>query len=154
MTWTECREGDDPRPFTKLKPAEKLERYWDQLIVQDAEHGPDWIPRKEYELDRNAAGEIGPGNRKKPWRVDYCWTVGHIVPVGVEVDGFGYGHQAQQRIMDNNLKRNYMAESGWLTLVYDSRLLGSKQKVEDAVWQIRDAICLHSERAGLSDRRG
>ena len=79
---------------------------------------------------------------KRRWKFDYAWPA---LKVAVEVDGFGFGHQAQQDIAKQNEKRNAAVTQGWKVLVFDSRNLGSKEKVQDAVDQIKELLMRYVE---------
>lgn len=111
-------------PFSKWKPAAKFE-----YVFQTPEIWLDlwkWA-KPEYRFDETRA-----------WRFDYAWPDQQLA---VEIDGFGFGHQAQQRISQNNEKRNAAILAGWRVLVFDSRLLGSRQKVDDAVDLTAKVLC-------------
>ena len=114
--------NDEGEPFSRWKPSAK---YAYILLNRYSEYA-DYC-QKEYEF-----------SKYRKWRFDYAWEK---LKIAVEIDGFGYGHQAQQRIAQNNEKRNAAVEAGWRVLVFDSRLLGSKQGVEDAVDQTVRLIC-------------
>ena len=109
-------------PFSKWKPAAKYEHVF-------AEQRPDiWDQvQKEHQFD----------NERK-WRFDYAWPA---LLVAAEVIGFGYGHQAQQHMAADNEKLNEAVFQKWWVLRFDSRLLGSKQGVRDAVEQTAALIC-------------
>lgn len=111
-------------PFSKWKPAVKF-----AFVFK--ERWPDTWAKATQEV-------LFDPSRK--WRLDYAWPA---LYVAVEIDGFGFGHQAQQRIAQNNEKRNAANMYGWRILVYDSRLLGSKRGVEDAVDQVVELIRQH-----------
>jgi len=103
-------------PFSKLKPSEKFARKW-------AEHGLEGgDPETEFQFSKD-----------RKWRFDFAWTG---LFVAVEIDGFGYGHQAVDRLSDNNEKQNAAIELGWVVLRFDSKLLGSHGKAEEAVLQV------------------
>jgi hypothetical protein len=103
-------------PFSKLKPADKFAAKW-------AEHGlAGGEPETEYLFDP-----------ERKWRFDFAWPTLHVA---VEIDGFGYGHQAQQCLAKSNEKQNAAVESGWIVLRYNSRQLGSHGATEDAVRQV------------------
>jgi len=101
------------KPFSSWKPAEKFAFIW----ARDGFDGGE--PETEFAFDP-----------VRKWRFDFCWPE---FKIAVEIDGFGYGHQAKNRISDNNEKRNAAIEAGWLVLVFDSALLNSAEKVADAV---------------------
>lgn len=111
------------KPFSKWKPAEKFEWQLERCGIAKVLS----YLHKEYEFD-----EV------RKWRFDFAWPA---VNLAVEIDGFGYGHQAQQHIAANNEKRNAAVEQEWRVLVYDSRMLGSKAKVEEAVEQVTRLMC-------------
>ena len=123
------------RPFSKWKPAEKFAYVLKREHPEIAEHC-----ELEYRFD-----DI------RMWRFDFCWP---SVMVAVEAVGFGWGHQAQQHSAADNEKANRAVELGWRLLRFDSRLLGGKQGVIDAVNQTCRIICgIGGENAG-SDRLG
>ena len=106
--------------FSKLPPADKFLVKWRALEIDGSE------PEQEYVFTGEAA-----------WRFDFAWPQ---VKVAVEVDGFGFGHQAQQRISQNNAKRNAAVAEGWRVFVFDSRLLGSHANAEDAAHQVMSVL--------------
>lgn len=103
-------------PFSKLKPAAKFARKWDEHGLKGGE------PETEFHFSKD-----------RNWRFDFAWTG---LFVAVEIDGFGYGHQAVDRLSDNNEKQNAAIELGWVVLRFDSKLLGSHGKAEEAVLQV------------------
>ncbi len=108
-------------PFSKLKPAEKFARKWGEGGLADG------LPEREY---------LFKSDRR--WRFDFAWP---RAKVAVEIDGFGFGHQAQQCISNQNEKQNSAIEMGWTVLRYTSRCLGSHAKTEQAVEQVCRVIC-------------
>ena len=112
----EIIRDDDGKPWSKWKPAAKFAFVWER----DGFDGGD--PDLEFRFH--------PSRR---WRFDYAWPE---LMIAVEIDGFGFGHQSQQGIGGQNEKRNAAIELGWRVLVFDSRTLGSKQGVADAVEQV------------------
>ena len=121
----ETIRDDDGRPWSKWKPTERFAYLW----ARDGFKGGE--PETEFQFDP-----------VRKWRWDYCWPE---FKVAVEVDGFGYGHGAANRIADNNEKRNAAIEQGWLILVFDSKLLGSMQGVADAVEQVQRVLMTSAE---------
>ena len=110
-------------PFSRWRPAEKFEYVFGRDMYRSLwKHA-----RFEHEFCES-----------RKWRFDYAWP-GNLL--AVEIDGFGFGHQAQQRIAENNEKRNHAVTLGWRVLVYDSRLLGSAAGVEDAITQVAKLLC-------------
>lgn len=118
----EVIRNEKGEPFSKWKPAEKF------AYVFDAEWPNLWSDHKE-EFQFNC---------DRLWRFDFAWP---CMKLAVEIDGFGWGHQAQQHLSAHNEKRNAAVEDGWRVLVFDSRLLGSRQKVSDAVEQVCHVLC-------------
>jgi len=109
-------------PFSKWKPADRF------AYVFREEGTGFWIvckPEFRFDADRK-------------WRFDFAWPGEKLA---VEIDGFGYGHQAVNRISDNNEKRNAAVEQGWRVLVYDSKYLGSRQRVSEAVELACRVLC-------------
>lgn len=113
--------NNDGLPFSKWAPADKFAFAFENQYSDLFAHC-----ETEFELDDN-----------RKWRFDFAWEQ---IQLAVEIDGFGFGHQAQQRIAQNNEKRNAAVACGWRVLVYDSRLLGSREAVEDAVHQVAECI--------------
>ncbi len=107
--------------FSKLQPAEKFARKWTERGLE----GGDPEPEYTFSVERD-------------WRFDFAWPV---AMVAVEIDGFGWGHQAQQCIAKQNEKQNAAIEMGWTVLRYTSRCLGSHAKTEAAVEQVCRVIC-------------
>lgn len=107
------------KPFSKWKPAAKYEY---MLTDEMREHC-----RKEYRFTTD-----------RDWRFDFAWPE---QKVAVEVDGFGFGHQAQQRLAHNHEKQNAAVLMGWRVLRYTSRCLGSKAGVAAAVDQTWEVLC-------------
>ena len=107
-------------PFSKWKPDAKFAYVWEQEGLET---------RPETEL-------MFCVDRK--FRFDFAWSA---CRVGVEIDGFGYGHQAQQQMAADNEKANLAIELGWKVLRYNSRQLGSRQGVSDAVEQVCRVLC-------------
>ena len=102
------------QPFSKWKPAEKFEF----VFARDfPEYWSYHMPEYQFDITRS-------------WRMDYAWP---DVFVSVEIDGFGWGHQAQQHLAANHEKQNAAMLQGWRVLRYCSRQLGSMAGVEDAV---------------------
>ena len=75
---------------------------------------------------------------ERKWRLDFAWPT---QLVGVEIDGFGFSHQAVDRLSENHEKQNAAVELGWRILRYTSKQLGSKAKVEEAVDQVCRILC-------------
>ncbi len=107
-------------PFSKWAPAEKFEHILRGTGVYE-------YVEKEVEFDA-----------KRKWRFDFAWPSKRVA---VEIDGFGYGHQAQQQMAADNEKANRAAELGWVIFRYNSRQLGSKAGVEAAVEQVEAFLC-------------
>ena len=102
------------KPFSQWKPSEKF----------------------AYALHASKIGGVHPEFQFHPdrkWRFDYAWPQAKLA---VEIDGFGYGHQAQQSMSADNEKANAAVERGWRVLRYNSRDLGSIEKVKAAVDQV------------------
>ena len=108
------------KPFSNWKPAEKFEHVWNT----DGIDGP---MTKEFAFDNS-----------RKWRFDFAWPT---VKVAVEIDGFGYGHQAQQNIAKGHEKQNAAVLQGWKILRYSSRQLGSKAGVAQAVEEVSRVLC-------------
>lgn len=119
----EVIRDNEGKPFSKWKPAERF-----RFMLEKCEL-PGVIEEMRPEF---------PFNPDRKWRFDYAWPSQNLA---VEIDGFGWGHQAQQNISAANEKRNSAVEAGWRVLVFDSRLLGSKAKVEEAVEQVCRVLC-------------
>jgi len=115
----EVLRNEKGQPFSKWQPAEKFAHVWDQDGIHPAE--------REVVFDDT-----------RKWRFDFAWPA---VRVGVEIDGFGYGHQAQQCMAADNEKANAAIELGWKVLRFNSRQLGSKQGVVEAVELVNRVLC-------------
>lgn len=108
-------------PFSKWKPAQKFAHIWDT----DGISGP---LVREYEFDAD-----------RKWRFDFAWPP---IKLAVEIDGFGFGHQAPNRIEDNHMKQNAAVLQGWRVFRFTSAGLGSLQKIKDAVAVVVEAMVL------------
>lgn len=113
----------DGNPFSKWKPAVKY-RYM-------FEHS-EWSDMMDH-----CEEEFGFDEDRK-WRFDFAWPT---VFLAVEIDGFGWGHQAQQNVSASNEKQNAAVAKGWKVLRFDSRMLGSLRGVEDAVELTAQVLC-------------
>ena len=108
-------------PFSKLPPADKFKVKW-QAVAEEGGELKGALPVPEHQF----------GDDRK-WRLDFAWP---SLKVGVEIDGFGYGHQAQQCMAEDNEKANAAVELGWYVLRFNSRQLGSHGATEEAVRQV------------------
>ena len=108
-------------PFSKWLPTDKF----DYVLETEGIKGGDHI--KEYKF-----------HETRGWAFDHAWP---SCMVAVEIDGFGYGHQAQQCMAEDNEKANAAIELGWKVLRYNSRQLGSKAGLSEAVEQICRVLC-------------
>lgn len=122
---------EKPRAFSKLKPAEKFARKW-QEVAEDGGEMSGGEPVLEFAFSDS-----------RKWRFDFAWPT---LRVGVEIDGFGYGHQAQQAMAADNEKQNAAVELGWTVLRYNSRQLGSHGSTEEAVRQTCRVLLNAAER--------
>ncbi len=111
------------KTFSKLKPDEKFWFVW----CLEGFGGSDLVCRHNSDREHVVNGK----------RFDFVWPDLKVI---VEIDGFGFGHQSQQGIATNNDKRNHAVLAGWLVLVFDSRLLGSRLSVRRAVEQTCDLL--------------
>jgi len=109
-------------PFSKWKPADKFAFKLFERHMAIQKHVV-----QEYKFDP-----------KRRWRMDFAWPT---LKVAVEIDGFGYGHQAQQCMAEDNEKANRAVEMGWRVFRYNTRQLGSIRGVEEAVDQVCGFIC-------------
>lgn len=66
------------------------------------------------------------------WRFDVAWP---SLKVGVELDGWGFGHQSVGGREADNEKANAAAELGWVVLRYTPSCLSSR-RVADTVEQV------------------
>jgi len=107
--------------FSKMKPTEKFAAKWGEFGLKDGE------PETEFLFDSG-----------RKWRFDFAWP---RQKVAVEIDGFGFGHQAVDRLAENHAKQHAAVVNGWRVLRYTSRCLGSKQKAADAVEQVCLVLC-------------
>lgn len=106
-------------PFSKWQPAAKLE-----FMLND--YGLMAGCYKEYKFRPD-----------RKWPFDFAWP---DLLIACEVDGFGWGHQAQQNIAKAHDKQNVAMLNGWRVFRYTSRHLGSRAGVIAAVEQLALAI--------------
>ena len=66
--------NDAGEPFSKWKPSDKFAWQWKQTGLSNA------VPKPEFVFDA-----------QRKWRLDYAWPE---IRLAVEIDGFGFGHQA------------------------------------------------------------
>ena len=104
-----------------MKPTEKFQLCWNEYGLAGGD------PERELVFDT-----------VRKWRFDYAWEG---LKVAVEIDGFGFGHQAQQRLSDNHQKQNAAITQGWVVLRYTSRCIASRAKCEDAIEQVVQVLC-------------
>jgi len=71
------------------------------------------------------------------YRLDFAWP---NVKVGVEVQGFGFGHQRIAALKRDAAKLRLAIEYGWTVLVFTSACLGSEADRELAIWETCNAI--------------
>ena len=114
--------NDRGQPFSKWKPADKFAYVFGGVYPTlwrwvDEEHRFDAVRR---------------------WRFDFAWP---DLAVAVEIDGFGFGHQAQQGMAADNDKQNAAVVSGWRVFRFNSRQLGSQAGVRDAVDLVAGVLC-------------
>ncbi|MCA9233312.1 MAG: DUF559 domain-containing protein [Planctomycetales bacterium] len=109
------------KPFSKWQPAEKFAYAW-----------------REWGLRGGSAVEEHEFCPARKWRFDFAWPK---QKVAVEIDGFGYGHQAQQNMANDNEKANRAIALGWKVLRYNSRQLGSMAGVRAAVEEVSQVLC-------------
>lgn len=118
--------------WSEMKPAEKFEHVW----AEETPEGSDYVPEYRFHPDRK-------------WRFDYAWPA---FKVAVEIQGFGKGgfggHQRQAGVEKDNEKCNMALTMGWRVLRYDTRSLGLRDKVSDAVAQTLQVIILAGEENG------
>lgn len=119
------------KPFSKWKPAEKFAHVWREQGLE----GDDLETEYEFHPTRR-------------WRMDFAWP---SQMVAVEIDGFGYGHQAQQQMAADNEKQNAAVSLGWKVFRFNSRQLGSRAGVEDAVGLVSEFMCCGSAEDWASD---
>jgi very-short-patch-repair endonuclease len=74
---------------------------------------------------------------RRNWRFDFSWPT---VKVAIEIDGFGWGHQSQKGMSQDNEKANRGVELGWRIFRYNSRDLGSIESIRKAVEQVSEFI--------------
>ena len=108
-------------PFNKWKATDKFAYIFNEDYPDIWKH-----VAKEFRFDT-----------VRKWRLDYAWPV---VLIGVEIHGFGWGHQAQQHQSGDNEKANKAVELGWSLFTYNSRDLGSRAKIRAAVSQVAEFI--------------
>ena len=121
--------------FSKMKPAEKFATKWAE--VADGGELTGAQPTLEHQFDD-----------QRGWRFDFAWP---SLRIAVEIDGFGYGHQAQQHMAADNEKANAAVAKGWRVLRYNSRQLGSHGATEEAVREVCRLILAVSESRGATN---
>jgi len=105
------------QPFSSWKPADKFAYKLRERHMAIEKHV---VP--EYRFDP-----------KRRWRLDFAWPT---LKVAVEIDGFGYGHQSQQGMVQDNEKANRAVEMGWRVFRYNSWDMAKISRVEEAVDQV------------------
>lgn len=109
--------------WSKLKPSQKFIRTW-------REHGYAQQPETEYRFSET-----------RNFKLDYAFPE---FKLGIEIHGFGWGHQAQQHLATDCEKIRHAIELGWLIIPFTTRCISTHEKCYDAVAY----ICrLLSERA-------
>lgn len=76
-------------------------------------------------------------HQTRRWRFDYAWP---SFMLAVEIHGFGWGHQTMKQMSSNREKVREAIKLGWRVMEYTSRCLGSRQKVEDAVEEVKELL--------------
>lgn len=119
-----------------------------KIVVRDESGKPfsSWLPDKKFSYIFEEAYPVMWGSCEpeyefsddRKWRIDFAWPG---PKVGVEVDGFGFGHQAISALTENHVKQNAAVEDGWKILRYTSKQLGSLQGIKDAVDQVAYVLC-------------
>lgn len=93
-----------------------------------------WSGTKKFEFvlaEANTGFEVEyKFHRTRRWKLDFAWPA---LKIAVEIDGFGWGHQAPQHMAVDHEKANAAVILGWKLLRFNSRSLGSLQGVQDAV---------------------
>lgn len=118
-------DSNCPTPKKKKSLKEIFEELWDRHKLRGI------VLEKEFHF-----------HTSRKWRLDYAIP---RLKIAVELDGFGGlrkagRHQTVFGISTDHEKHNSAAELGWLVLHFDSRLLGSKAKREEAIEQLRRII--------------
>lgn len=99
--------------WSKLKPAEKFNLTW-------FEHGFDGAKMvREYKFSKT-----------RKFRLDFAWTQ---FSLGVEIHGFGFGHQAQQGLAADCEKIRHAMECGWTIIPFTTRCISSRENCYQAV---------------------
>lgn len=120
MAKTVIRDADG-KPFSKWKPAEKFRFVMGEYPIMNSSCEPEWTFHDVHK-----------------YRFDFAWPQSWVA---VEIDGFGFGHQAQQQMAADNEKANLAVVCGWRVLRFNSRQLGSRQGVADAVALTWGLLC-------------
>ena len=120
--WTELDDvlREAGSKWSHLKPAAKFKAMWDA-----------------YGYSRIAVEHIFRSDRG--FRLDFSWPT---LKVGVEIHGFGYGHQAQQNLAEDCEKMRFAIASGWIVIPFTTRCIASRSNCYDAV----EFVCLQLER--------
>jgi hypothetical protein len=107
--------------WSKMKPAEKFELTW-------LEHG--YGGPEDYQKDYRFLADRG-------YELDFAWPKCHV---GVEIHGFGFGHQAQQRVARDCEKIREAILVGWLIIPFTTRCISSKDNCLRGVEMVCDVL--------------
>ena len=120
---------------------------WKTMVIRDESGAPfsKWKPAKKFmHVLRSSRPDVWQAcvvehqfSTLAKYRFDFAWLEQRVA---VEIDGFGYGHQAQQQMSKDNEKANLAILEGWKVLRFNSRQLGSMDGVVEAVEQTAELV--------------
>ena len=127
MDWTELSRLLDAQGaiWSKLKAADKFRVMWQA-------YGLSREPEEEFKFD--------PPFR---WSIDYAWPE---LKLGVEIHGFGFGHQSQQGLSRDCQKMRRAFVLGWLIVPFTTRCISSKQNCFDAVEEVSELLIRQAQK--------
>ena len=123
--------ADRGEKWSKLQPAMKFATMWEAVGFDSTDI------TEEHEFSEH-----------RKYRLDFAWPSCRL---GVEIHGFGFGHQAQQGVAEDCAKIREAIACGWLIVPFTTRCVASKDECTVAV----EFVCrLLERRHGLVDLVG
>ena len=89
------------------------------------------LPECHYEIEYRF-------HHVRRWRLDVAFP---LPKVGVEIDGFGYGHGSIAAKIGDAEKHRALVLDGWRILRYTTGCLNSKAKIKQAVEEVNELLC-------------
>lgn len=83
------------------------------------------------------------------YRLDFAWP---DWKVGVELNGFGWGHTTVSAKKRDARKGRLLTLLGWKYLVYTSACVGSKASMHDALYEIIDLLQQQGQRGAQTSK--